>query len=147
MVSVVEIRMYRLRKILIRLLLSAVFLAFLQTDGEAWEDTFDGQPEAAANNQGAGFNPGSWAASFYKNHISPVDGSRCPSMPSCSSYSVQAFKRHGFFIGWVMTVDRLLHEGDESRVSPLVYVDGEWKIFDPIENNDFWWFHANGKRQ
>jgi hypothetical protein len=44
----------------------------------------------------------------------------------------------------MMTVDRLIHEGkDEESVSPLVYSDGKWKIFDPVENNDFWWFEKN----
>lgn len=40
-----------------------------------------------------------------------------------------------------MTVDRLLHEGrEETAVSPIVYHGGRPKIFDPVENNDFWWY-------
>ena len=39
-----------------------------------------------------------------------------------------------------MTVDRLIHEGkEETEVSPMVYAHGKWKIYDPVENNDFWW--------
>jgi len=87
-----------------------------------------------------GFNLGTWLVGIYRDNISPVDGDRCPSIPSCSSYSLQAMKKHGFFIGWMMTVDRLIHEGEEeTRVSPVVYSDGQWKIFDPVENNDYWW--------
>ncbi len=85
-------------------------------------------------------NIGSWLAGFFGRYISNVDGSQCPSSPSCSSYSVKAFKKHGFFVGWVMTVDRLLHEADESSVSPVVYFRGRRLILDPVENNDFWWF-------
>ena len=90
--------------------------------------------------EGTGFNPGLQLISFYKNHISPVDSDRCPSYPTCASYAEQAFQKHGFIMGWMMTVDRLIHEGDEeASVSPFVHMDGEVKIFDPVENNDFWW--------
>ena len=86
-------------------------------------------------------NFGAFLASFYRHYLSPVDGHECPSLPSCSAYSIKAFKKHGFFMGWMMTVDRLLHEGsEETRVSPLVLWHGKWKILDPVENNDFWWY-------
>lgn len=48
-------------------------------------------------------------------------------------------------MGWLMTVDRLIHEGDEASLSPLVYENGQVKIFDPVENNDFWWSCKDGK--
>ena len=88
-----------------------------------------------------GFNPALWLVNLYRDHISPIDGDRCPSLPTCSSYSVQAMKKHGLFLGWMMTVDRLIHEGrEETNVSPVVYYEGKWKIFDPVQNNDFWWY-------
>ena len=80
---------------------------------------------------------------FLVQYISPVDGSRCPSEPTCSSYSAQAFRKHGFVMGWLMTVDRLIHESDEDKVSPVVIRDGKGKIIDPVENNDFWWYTEN----
>ncbi|MBW1781045.1 MAG: membrane protein insertion efficiency factor YidD [Deltaproteobacteria bacterium] len=85
-------------------------------------------------------NIGAWFASSVWRHISAVDGQRCPSEPTCSSYSAQAFRKHGFFVGWVMTVDRLIHEADEGRCSPVVKRNGDFKILDPVENNDFWWY-------
>jgi hypothetical protein len=91
------------------------------------------------------FNIGAWFASSVWRHISAVDGQRCPSEPTCSSYSAQAFRKHGFFVGWVMTVDRLIHEADEGRHSPLVRRDGLFKIFDPVENNDYWWYGGDDK--
>jgi hypothetical protein len=89
-----------------------------------------------------GLNPALWLVNLYRDHISPLDGDRCPSLPTCSSYSVQAIKKHGIFLGWMMTVDRLIHEGqEEARVSPVVYYEGKWRILDPVQNNDFWWYH------
>ena len=86
-------------------------------------------------------NPGAYVISLFKKYVSPVDGDRCPSYPSCSSYSIRAFKKHGFVMGWLMTVDRLIHEGsEEKKVSPVITVNGMRKIYDPVENNDFWWF-------
>ena len=46
-------------------------------------------------------------------------------------------------MGWLMTVDRLIHESDEDKVSPVVVRDGKGKIIDPLENNDFWWYSEN----
>jgi len=49
-------------------------------------------------------------------------------------------------MGWIMTVDRLIHEGEEEKkVSPVVYHRGRWKIYDPVENNDFWWYTGDKK--
>jgi hypothetical protein len=85
-------------------------------------------------------SPGAWLVSVFRDYVSAVDGDRCPSAPSCSSFSVQAFNKHGFIMGWLMTVDRLIHEGkEETDVSPHIYVNGRLKIYDPVENNDFWW--------
>ena len=92
-------------------------------------------------------NPGSYVVSLFRRYVSPVDGDRCPSYPTCSSYSIKAFKKHGFIKGWLMTVDRLIHEGsEEKKVSPVVIVDGIKKIYDPVENNDFWW-HKKSKEK
>ena len=46
----------------------------------------------------------------------------------------------------MMTVDRLIHEGkEEASVSPLLFSEGKWKLYDPVENNDFWWTPVNRK--
>jgi hypothetical protein len=107
---------------------------------KAWAENPGVQTKPDGPTGSSGFNLGTWLIGIYRENISPVDGDRCPSLPSCSSYSLQAMKKHGFFIGWMMTVDRLIHEGtEETRVSPVVYSEGKWKIFDPVENNDYWW--------
>ena len=93
-----------------------------------------------AKQGGSETNVGAWLASLFSKHISAVDGDRCPSEPTCSSYSVQVFKKHGLVMGWLMTVDRLIHEGDEWTVSPVKNRNGKGKIIDPVKNNDFWWY-------
>ena len=76
---------------------------------------------------------------FYQNYISPVRGIPCPMYPSCSEYSIEAIKKHGFFMGIMMTVDRLIHEVDEFNYAPVVNIEGRRRFYDTVENNDFWW--------
>ena len=75
---------------------------------------------------------------FFSNVISPVDGDRCPSYPTCAAYSKQAYEKHGAVLGTLMTVDRLFHEADEYRFSPTVEVNGVNRLYDPVSANEFW---------
>jgi hypothetical protein len=70
--------------------------------------------------------------------ISPVDGDRCPSYPTCAAYSKEAYQKHGAFLGTLMTVDRLFHEADEASFSPTIDVYGVVRIYDPVSANEFW---------
>jgi hypothetical protein len=71
------------------------------------------------------------------NHLSGVRRGGCPMHPSCSQYSKEAVKRNGFVNGWVMTMDRLLRCGrDELKTAPRVFVDGQWKYYDPVVQNE-----------
>lgn len=64
--------------------------------------------------------------------------------PSCSEYALSAISKHGALIGWIMTIDRLMRCGrDEIYLSPEIMVNGQWKIYDTVEQNDFWWASAN----
>jgi putative component of membrane protein insertase Oxa1/YidC/SpoIIIJ protein YidD len=77
---------------------------------------------------------------FYRNYISMADGNRCPMYPPCSQYCMEAFKKHGAFLGWIMCSDRLMRCGrDEIKLSPPILIKGEKLSFDPVNNNDFWW--------
>ena len=135
-----------LTKMLILICFVVVFVTSGPTPGVYAEEEISRQPDSPSSEEGLGFNPAQWLLSIYKKHISPVNGDGCPSYPSCSLYAEQAMKKHGFFMGWIMTVDRLIHEGkEETAVSPYIYSDGEKLIFDPVENNDFWWHPRNGK--
>ncbi|MBW2599228.1 MAG: membrane protein insertion efficiency factor YidD, partial [Deltaproteobacteria bacterium] len=50
-----------------------------------------------------------WGLNFFSEYISKVDGDRCAMYPTCASYSRQAVRKHGFFMGITMTADRLIH--------------------------------------
>ena len=77
---------------------------------------------------------------FYRTYLSRIDGHRCPMYPSCSQYCMEAFEKHGAFLGWIMCSDRLMRCGrDETKVSTPVFINGEKLTFDPVSNNDFWW--------
>jgi putative membrane protein insertion efficiency factor len=77
---------------------------------------------------------------FYRKYISGADGDRCPMHPSCSTYSLEAFKKHGLIKGWVMTSDRLMRCGrDELKLGQPVMAREKTRVYDPVQNNDFWW--------
>lgn len=91
------------------------------------------------------------AIQFYRgplNHLAAVRFGECPMHPSDSEYSLESFNKHGWVLGWIMTMDRLLRCGrDETRRSPPVRVDGKWKVYDPLVNNDFWWYQPASSGQ
>jgi hypothetical protein len=152
MISVYCINLKKLDSFAKILLFSVLIIIFVSDSRGMCEEVTSPSTEQSrevspAQKDKSGFNMGAWFVSIFREHISPVDGDRCPSLPSCASYSVEAFRKHGFFIGWVMTVDRLIHEGDEGSVSLVVYHNGGTKILDPVENNDFWWFSQDGGNQ
>ena len=77
---------------------------------------------------------------FYQAYVSKVDGNRCQMEPSCSTFCADALKKHGFLLGWIMCSDRLLRCGrDEKKMSTPVRINSEKRIYDPVNNNDFWW--------
>ncbi|MCG8633947.1 MAG: membrane protein insertion efficiency factor YidD [Desulfobacterales bacterium] len=78
---------------------------------------------------------------FYQDHISAVDGARCPMTPSCSEYAARAIKKHGAVMGWIMACDRLVRCGrDEVSISPKIRINNRTYVSDPVSANDFWWF-------
>ncbi len=84
---------------------------------------------------------------FYKQYISPADGNRCGMYPSCSSYGQEAVKKHGLFIGWIMTCDRLIRCGrDETKLSPQIFSSNKLLTVDPVAANDFWWYYNDASK-
>lgn len=86
-----------------------------------------------------GTNPFIILVKGFQRYISPVDGERCNMYPTCSSYSINAFKKHGSLKGIILTADRLLHEYDEAAFAPRIIKYGQLRYYDPVEYNDFWW--------
>lgn len=45
---------------------------------------------------------------FYKIFISPFLGSNCRYTPTCSSYAIDALKKHGIFYGGWLSIKRIV---------------------------------------
>ncbi|EQK71299.1 TPA: membrane protein insertion efficiency factor YidD [Clostridioides difficile] len=45
---------------------------------------------------------------FYQKYISTLKGPTCRFYPTCSQYSIEAFKKYGFVKGMYLTIRRLL---------------------------------------
>jgi len=76
---------------------------------------------------------------FFQQVISPVDGARSTMSPTGSAYARQAIRKHGALLGVVLTTERLMHEGNENQVAPQIRKYGIWRVYDPVEANDWWW--------
>jgi len=89
------------------------------------------------------FSPFSGLVSLYRgplNHLAAVRHGECPMAPTCSEYAREAVDKHGEVMGWIMASDRLMRCGrDEMHLAPKINIDGEWRYYDPVERNDFWW--------
>ena len=96
--------------------------------------------EPAAAQPGIGEDIAAAPVLFYQRFLGSSWGHRCPSYPSCSNYALLAIRKHGAVLGSIMTFDRLLHEADEARSATPVLVGGTMKVYDPLENNDYWWY-------
>ena len=65
---------------------------------------------------------------IYQKLISPLFGQRCKYYPSCSNYSIEAFKKHGFFKGLILSIWRILRCNPLSK-GGVDYVPDEFYIF------------------
>ncbi|MBO4750161.1 MAG: membrane protein insertion efficiency factor YidD [Lachnospiraceae bacterium] len=45
---------------------------------------------------------------FYQKYLSPLKGTKCPYIPSCSNYGLEAIEKHGAFKGGLLAVWRIL---------------------------------------
>ncbi len=86
--------------------------------------------------------PAAIAMFTYQHFITTVDGRDCPSWPVCSVYAGMAINKHGMIFGSWLMLDRLIHEHDDLRTAPRIFVDGEMRIDDPLRRNDAWFQHG-----
>ena len=49
-----------------------------------------------------------WLVRLYRKYISPLKPPCCRFKPTCSAYAIEAFQKRGFFIGFILTVWRIL---------------------------------------
>lgn len=76
----------------------------------------------------------------YSRYLTRIDGPRCEHRPTCSYYAILAMKRHGYVVGSLLTIDRLLRGRRSSVLRELdLYKieDGVRYVHDPVSNNDF----------
>jgi|TARA_B110000444_G_C18672444_1_gene515838 uncharacterized protein len=64
----------------------------------------------------------------YKFLISPLLGHSCRYLPTCSEYSIEALKAHGFFNGLFMSLKRIF------SCHPIKFLGGG-EGFDPVNKN------------
>ena len=74
---------------------------------------------------------------FYRKYISPMLPPQCKYCPTCSSYALTAYEKHGFFMGTVLTVWRLL------RCNPWS-LGGIDEVPDPVRID---YFRVKGKEK
>ena len=49
-----------------------------------------------------------WLIGLYRQYISPLKRPCCRFTPTCSAYAIEAFEKRGFFVGFILTVWRIL---------------------------------------
>ena len=45
---------------------------------------------------------------FYQKYISPMKGTKCPYIPTCSQYGLEAIEKYGAFKGSILALWRIL---------------------------------------
>lgn len=65
---------------------------------------------------------------FYQKYLSSLKGTKCPYIPSCSQYGLEAIEKYGAFKGSILAVWRILRCNPFSKggVDP---VPEEFKLF------------------
>ena len=49
-----------------------------------------------------------WLIRLYQKFISPIKRPCCRFTPTCSAYAIEAFTKRGFFVGFILSVWRIL---------------------------------------
>jgi putative component of membrane protein insertase Oxa1/YidC/SpoIIIJ protein YidD len=78
---------------------------------------------------------------FYQMNVSPKQGKKCPAYPSCSSFTLDAIKRYGFFQGFLMGLDRIYFRENFDMKYLKHYRavqtrNGEKRVYDPVDANN-----------
>jgi len=118
------------------ILFLALFISFPNLNqGLCGENSGTGIDEIKTDNSvdraESDINIGAWFASFFQSTFQRWTETGVRAIP-LAHRTVPRPLGTRFFVGWVMTVDRLIHEGDEGSVSPLVRRNGRLKILDPV---------------
>ncbi len=73
------------------------------------------------------------AIKFYRKYISPMKSTKCPYIPTCSQYGLEAINKHGALKGGILTIWRIMRCNPFSKggVDP---VPDEFTIFRKNKN-------------
>ncbi|MDQ6953248.1 MAG: membrane protein insertion efficiency factor YidD [Mariprofundaceae bacterium] len=82
--------------------------------------------------------PQTFPIRFYQQVLGSWDGRSCPSYPVCSVYARQAFQTHEPLIASWLMLDRLIHEADDVHHHHTIDFEGETRLNDSLQRNDFW---------
>jgi hypothetical protein len=130
-------------RILLIIIIFSLFPQFVENsipDDKSFKGPWGKNTRTPSEIQKRTINPLKNLVMFYRNYISPIDGKQCPMYPSCSRYSIECFEKHDLITGWLMTCDRLFHEADEMKRTQMILINDRYRFYDPVENNDFWWY-------
>jgi len=83
-------------------------------------------------------SPQGFGIAFYQHVLGHLDGRACPAYPVCSAYAREAIQKHGALVGSWLMIDRLIHETSDLGVGPWINWQGEKRLYDPLQRNDFW---------
>lgn len=106
---------------LLLILLSFLLLGAMEHPPEAVPWAEPSEPE--------GLNSFSFAFEVYDKVISPIDGDRCRMYPSCSQYSKEAIAQRGLFLGILMSADRIMRCGMDTKLYNVISI-GEKDYYD-----------------
>ena len=94
------------------------------------------QPRSAASLAGL---PIRAIVAFYRTAVAPAIGARCSLTPGCSSYFLEAGRKHGL-LAFPMIADRLVREPSVVSEAAQPVDDGHsLRYADPVEAHDYWW--------
>ena len=98
------------------------------------------KPELGNADIGTAGWPLRWAIRFYQATLTHADGPTCRYYPACSQYAAEAIGRHGPFMGFVMSAERVMRR-HKAHVGDAVIRLGDFNRYaDPLDANDFWWW-------
>jgi uncharacterized protein len=73
-----------------------------------------------------------WLIALHQNFLTNVDGPRSHFIPCSSTFMKQAIKKHGFFHGSLLGLDRLMRENKDPWIYKTIQKNGDWIKSDPV---------------
>ena len=72
---------------------------------------------------------------FYRRYLSPMKSTKCPYIPTCSEYGLEAVSKYGAFKGGLLTVWRILRCNPFSKGG---YDPVPWNTWNEVKKDILW---------